>query len=263
MNALSIGGMSGILSLCEFSSNILVKMIADNDFINGYDDVYLGSEFCYNKLASIIEDDFDFILSRLKGLNKNAYFVFPILPEREIANFEKWIVYLSKKHINGIIVNDYGTLCNIKKHFPQVGIVLGRLLFKNTRDFLAQPNSSSRFPSEIIEIIRQFDIERINCDTDFDNQAGLENITLCLHSSTYLTSSMACEFKSTDEYENYTIGGKCAFECQKKFIKFSRYDAIRIGNAVLFLEEKRRTHLVKPITDLFVTQSLKIAGGVS
>jgi len=248
---------SKIVSLCEMPLSEVASFLSDKKSKTDHDELLIGSEFCFDKFSDSFAFELKTVLKEAKKQNKKVIFVFPILPQRHLDCFKRMVQCLADSDTDGIAVNDFGALSYIKKQLPNMPIVLGRLWFKSPRDFLAESNNSNRFPFEVLDCLKTFDIKRIFVDTYICNPQ-LQGIEVCVHSSTYLSSSMSCEYKQTKKHASHTVMGKCMQECFSQFAKLSQHKVIRLGNAVLFAEEKSLS--TKGIVDCVVNQLIIKAG---
>ena len=126
--------MGNVLSLCEIMSHDIDFILKNNSHDTGYKIVYIGSEFCWDKLS--IENNWDKIIQAYHNRNISVFFVLPILSERYFSAFNNLVRKLVYNSIDGFVVNDYGALLWIRQEFPNHQIVIGRLLVKNSRDYI-------------------------------------------------------------------------------------------------------------------------------
>lgn len=224
-----------MLSLCELRSKDVIKIIKYliDHIKQNHSCVYIGSDFCYRKLMTISFDDVKRIIEYIHQADSKLFFVFPIVPERELSHFIESVHYLNGIEIDGIVVNDYGALYYISNKYSHIPLAIGRLLIKNARDYSQNINiQEHRCPYEIVRIANLYQIHQIHLDIDLKTEQLAEE-KLLVHQYTYITSAMRCEYKKTECYTSYTVNGECNFECQKQVINIGDGHAYRIGNAVI------------------------------
>lgn len=229
--------MSNILSLCEISDKDVCHCIDDGKTSLSYDTIYLGSEFCWDKL------DVGVNWSRLIGFchkkGCKAYFVFPILPERYVDLFRELLVKLNKCGIDGVVANDFGVLYYINQRIPSLPIVIGRLMVKFSRDYVdSHLTNSFRFPQEIIKVCYDFNCIRIDADYGLlsEEQRNDIDIKIGIHSVSYLTSSMCCDYKFDEKTKFANINTICKRNCLKEVVVVPNSPLIKLGNALLYYQ---------------------------
>ena len=214
-----------------------------------FDTIYLGSEFCWDKL------DAGQNWGRLIGLCKKngckVFFVFPILPERYVKVFRELLVLLAKAGVDGVVVNDYGTLYYIYQQMPSFPVVVGRLLIKTTRDYI-QPQfgiNPFRFPKEIIKISHDFNCIRLDMDYCQFSKEGRNDIDIeiGIHSISYLTSSMCCDYKFDKTNTLAKNNSICKRNCLNEAVVVPNSPLIKLGNALLYNQS---------IDDNFITDTI-------
>lgn len=230
--------MSCILSLCEMSYEDVCHCFDDGKTSLYYDSVYLGSEFCWDKLDVI--QDWENIICNFHKKGYKVYFVFPILTERFVDSFKELFVLLVKGHIDGVVANDYGVLYYIFNQASYIPLVIGRLLIKSSRDYMSPKCivKTHRLPQEIVEICHMFKCIRIDVDFGLltkEHKNDLD-IEIGIHSISYLTSSMCCDYKFNEVTKYAKIDSLCNRNCLKEVIIVPNSPLIKLGNALLFYQ---------------------------
>lgn len=222
------------VSFCELSSKSIRTLVDSPSVSCKCKDsfVYIGSDFCYRKLHSIESGHVREIRDSVHALDGKLFFVFPIVPERELAHFHEFVSFLSEIGIDGIVANDYGAMHYIHGHYPDIPLSIGRLLVKNSRDYSSKGNAGCRFPAEVELVAKQFDIRQIHLDSG--GQTALTNqVATLTHEYKYISSSMRCEHKRNARFDCYTVDGKCGFDCLHQYVRIGPHGVIRIGNTIL------------------------------
>lgn len=101
--------------------------------INDYNRIYFGEEFCENRLQSTAE--FKKAQDIARENKKSITFVFPFLTDEGIKELDE-IFDAIDVNIEGfeVVANDWGTLYHLRKKYPDMNIITGRLLNKTKRD---------------------------------------------------------------------------------------------------------------------------------
>lgn len=222
------------ISFCEISTKTIRRVINSPSDSYKYREssILIGSDFCYRKLYSFEFKHIREIMDTVHVLGSKLYFVFPIVPEREIDHFKWFVSFLSDIGIDGIAVNDYGAMYYIHKYYSDIPLSIGRLLVKNSRDYSSKKPEYFRLPPEVGLIALQFNIHYIHLDTDLKTTKLLNAATL-IHDYKYISSSMRCEYKKNSLFDCYTVDGKCGFECFNQHISIGNSGVFRIGNTIV------------------------------
>ncbi|MBP7795753.1 MAG: hypothetical protein KA059_03125 [Elusimicrobiales bacterium] len=96
-----------------------------------YDSIYIGSDFCENKIPSTND------IKRLAKIFKGKIIpVFPILSEKAINRAAKLVdMITSVKNVEEIVANDWGLMNMIKKKYShRFKLILGRLIMWEISD---------------------------------------------------------------------------------------------------------------------------------
>ena len=228
--------MSNILSLCEMSNDDVNRCLNNGISPLKHDTVYLGSEFCWDKLVA--GQDWRRLISVCHKNGNKVYFVFPILPERHINSFNILLTSLIKEGIDGVVVNDLGILYYIYRQVPSLPIVIGRLLIKSSRDYIhpCQGTKVFRFPQEIVKISQDFNCIRIDTDYGLFSKTDADDldVEIGIHNVSYLTSTMCCDYKYDENVKYAKIDSVCKLNCMKEVIMIPESPLIKLGNVLLY-----------------------------
>ncbi len=244
-----------MISFCEYPTAETTALLSNDEHcLTPFKNVLIGTEFCYRKLYRMNIEDVQDIVEHVHSKQKNIYFVLPIIPEREITHFRNFTEELADTNIDGIVINDYGSLYYLSLKFPNLKLIIGRLLFKTPRNYDYNENHfvSNKFPFEIITILSLFkNIIQIHIDVDYiidDSCMPLfKGIKIFSHQFIYQTSTMRCEYKRNSKFDCYTVKGTCKFECQNQIIRIGEKPTYRVGNAIVFRRTYNSNYL--PIID--------------
>lgn len=213
--------------------------ITDGIAFSSYDCIYLGSEFCWEKID--VNLDWNSLIKLCHKEGFMVFFVFPILPERFDRTFILLFEKLIKGGIDGIVANDLGVLYYVYQQKPSLPKVLGRLLVKSSRDYILPHHGINklRFPLEILQICDIFNCIRIDSDFKLLSEEDKKkvNIEIGIHSVSYLTSSMCCDYKFDKDTRFSKINSNCRCECYKEALMVPGSTLIKVGNALLFFRD--------------------------
>lgn len=229
-----------ILSLCEMPYKavpLFLKQEVESLYL--YDTIYIGSEFCWEKLYP--SGGWSQIIDLCHQMHKKVFFVLPILLERFNDFFKVIVCDLVQHGIDGFVVNDYGTLWYMVNNYSTLDIVIGRLLLKSARDYLKSNdvNIQCRFPMEIINIVHRFNCVRIDVDYNvlsYDIKETID-IEIGVHSTCYITSTTLCDYILYNQDKDGVIGSRCEYNCYKEFTFLPNSPLFKLGNALLFLQQ--------------------------
>ena len=225
-----------------------IKFIDNIKLLNKYETkkhIYLGSEFCEKKLFTI--KDLKTIVTRKN--QQKITLVFPYLTQIYLDKVKKMLDVIDKNNniFCEIVFNDWGLFYFIRKNYPDIKLVLGRLLTKQKSDpfayytvFSKQTISSSRnnifVPKQISQetkeyfsqtlinskIFQKFMIENNIVRVELDNVNWKMNIKLPkqIKASIYypyvkITTTRHCGLLNMSD--------KCKKQCEKYSIKLNKY----------------------------------------
>ncbi len=209
--------------------------------------VYLGSEFCEKKLFTL--KDLKTVIARKS--KQKITLVFPYLTQNYLDKVKKMFdfINLNSDTFCEIVFNDWGLFYYIRKNYPDIKLVLGRLLTKQKTDpvvydivYLKQnilksknniiipkqiPRETKEYFAQTLinsEIFQQFMIKNNIIRVELDNVNWDTKIKLPkqIKASIYypyvkVTTTRFCNFL------NMTDGNKCKKQCKKHNIKLKKY----------------------------------------
>ncbi len=194
-----------------------------------FDEIYIGSYFCEKYFLHITED----ILAEIKNFCKlngiKISLVIPMSSEKNSQNVKDRIDFIIRSvsfNIFSFVVNDFGMLEYISPKY-NCPIVLGRLLFKQSRDsrydtfrdaIPAYEVCSSHFHELIKEYpIKAIELDDVRADTVLANKFGYE---IYVHSPVvYMSTGMVCEYASAGlaNTKKFRPNNACAHQCTKYY----------------------------------------------
>lgn len=111
-------------------SKVINKIIPINE-LSQFDRLYIGNDYCENNLN----------VKKIKGLldvyqNRKITLLLPFLTDYGIKKLSDMLTsfkILKLKNFE-VVFNDWGTFFFLKRHYPKINLVLGRLLTKQRKD---------------------------------------------------------------------------------------------------------------------------------
>ena len=109
----------------------IINEIVSVDELSDFDRLYIGNDYCENNLN----------VNNIKNLikvyqSKKITLLLPFLTDcgiEKISNILSFFRNFNLKNFE-IVFNDWGTFCFLKKYYPKIDLVLGRLLTKQRKD---------------------------------------------------------------------------------------------------------------------------------
>ena len=227
-----------------------VKFIDNIKYLDKYKNkkhIYLGSEFCEKKLFTI--KDLKNIVA--KKSKQKITLVFPYLTQAYLDKVKEMFEVINENNnvFCEIVFNDWGLFYFIRRNYPDIKLVLGRLLTKQKTDpfvyytvFSKQTISSSKnnifVPKQIAQetkeyfsqtlinskIFQKFMIENNIVRVELDNVNWNMDIKLPeqIRASIYypyvkITTTRHCNFLNMSNNKN------CKKQCEKRDIKLNKY----------------------------------------
>lgn len=101
--------------------------------LDDYNRVYFGEEFCENRIQK--PEDFKLVQQSIKEKNKKLTCVFPYLTDEGINKLDRIfnLIDVDDEYFE-VVANDWGTVYHLRKLYPYINIIPGRLLNKIRRD---------------------------------------------------------------------------------------------------------------------------------
>ncbi|MGE4385794.1 MAG: hypothetical protein AB7E39_08045 [Endomicrobiaceae bacterium] len=110
--------------------------IADNKILNknlnGIDRIYIGNDYCENNLNF---SNINKLIGFYEGRTEITL-LFPFLTDKSFAEIEKTVAKFNKipSKKKEIVFNDWGLFYFLRKYYPEITLVMGRLLTKQKKD---------------------------------------------------------------------------------------------------------------------------------
>lgn len=112
---------------------IELKQLKKELKLTGINIIYFGEPFCQNFIPS--KDQMEEAYNITKDKEKNFVWNTPFVTDEFLPKVLNNIELLSKREENiSVVFNDWGVFYEIKKRFPQINLILGRLLTKQRTD---------------------------------------------------------------------------------------------------------------------------------
>ena len=261
-----------------------IKFIDNIKFLDKYskyNHVYLGSEFCEKKIFTLKD-----LKSIIAKTNKQRItLVFPYLTQNYLDKVKKMFEFinLNSNIFCEIVFNDWGLFYYIRNNYPNIKLVLGRLLTKQKTDpisyniiYSKQAISSLKsnifVPKKITQetkeyfaqtlinskIFQKFMIKNNIIRVELDNINWDMKIKLPkqIKASIYypyvkITTTRYCNFL------NMVNSNKCEQQCQKHDIKLKKYvvnydyvikgNSLNYKNTILPKDEKLKNNCIDRI----------------
>ncbi|MBI5208214.1 MAG: hypothetical protein HY934_10585 [Candidatus Firestonebacteria bacterium] len=249
----------------EMEKVIYIKKIAQlSNIEDNINRVYFGEEFCQWILPSLEDFKNARKISEEKGINFTC--VLPYFSESCINKLSEILKILSNYTSCEVVINDWGSLYFINKHFPEFKIILGRLLTKQRRG--VPVISYDDIPLEgkkmlrtncinspyWINFLNHFHIERAEIDNTHDLRE--HNIDLPLKWSIYypygyITTTRLCFYNyGKNGWQREKRGGTtCSRSCLGKNIRlhYPSFDSeiYLLGNTQIYKSKSLPSNLSK------------------
>lgn len=240
--------MERAVNLCDLGHRIL-KSDKLAGTIAPYQSVYIGSYFCDRYFLLTCEGLLKALKPQVNREKKHVTLVIPVPSQSNLCLLKKTLDGLLRRYarlIDRIVVNDYGMLQWVHRHYPQP-IILGRLFSKPLRDPRYPDTLGAYQISQALEeIIAQYNCLGIEAEGCFQNiSKTTENATygIYVHKDFYYISCMRqCFFASIDKPAplKFRYNGICNLQCAEFRLRNNISPNItidRIGKGVYFLGE--------------------------
>ena len=212
--------------------------------------IYLGNEFCFHRLPLVS----DFI-SELKKIEKHDIKITLLSPPLTDSFLKKTIPlldYLIRFAESEVVINDWGFLLFIRKHYPTLKISAGRLLNKAFKDprFLQNTNddflASSTFDNVLFrKKMLKLGISRLEQDLlphqNFENFTSDDLIKRSFYFPYgYITTGRVClPSLLSKKTQTLKIPEKCSRPCHKRLFELKHdsfpFPLFQKGNTVFYL----------------------------
>ncbi len=223
--------------------------------------VYYGNEFCERKIPSVKETAEAWERAGEKGLAFSL--LTPFLTDDGMEAIRPVLHWLAAREDPGleVVVNEFGLMSLAAREYPQLSLVLGRLLNKmkrmprfNRRDLESLPPGQYRSLSScsytiprLMDFLRQSGVERVEFDPllqDLD-VAGVDCPKSLYFPWSYITLFRVCEIGSMNlpEERKFKLAEPCRREClsyhQPRFGALNMPPQVVKGNAAFMCVELR------------------------
>ncbi|UCF56808.1 MAG: hypothetical protein JSW15_12185 [Deltaproteobacteria bacterium] len=149
--------------LLDFYDGVSLR---EKDWIEGIpqslDRIYIGDEFCFNRLPSLGELDRLYQFAEKKGLG--VTFLTPPLTDEGLERSTPLLDYLKERDPRTeVVVNDWGVLSFLNERYPLFQLAIGRLLNKGFKDpRLLDANEASLFSEETEELLNNSTFDSVD-----------------------------------------------------------------------------------------------------
>lgn len=175
---------------------------------NHFDRIYFGVEFCEKMLPPL--DSVKKFSDFSKGKNVPLTFVTPYVSDYGIEKLRPLLELLSKGLKCEVVINDLGVLHMIKNYFPDLRIVLGRILTKQKKDprisSIKDDKTREYFSRTAIDniyfrkFLGEFNINRVELDNVLHEINVNKEFDVSLYYPyVYLTTSRNCYINDCNE----------------------------------------------------------------
>lgn len=250
--------------------------------------LYFGAEFCENMIPT--KSEWDKFVKICEEDKLSPVFMTPPVTDYGIEKVDDCLKYLDNNFEEfAVVVNDFGVLELINRKYPNINIILGRILDKTSHDSRILEISINdyygenglkyaRIPGNIsnysLEIMKKYSINRMEYDLP---KTGIELLNDEMKFSlywpfSYLTTGRVCLFKSMYKQEKFVVGDyECEQRCKnidlelKKPLtgfqveygkKHNELTLFQKGNTIYFLSDKSLFFNEKKWFDRIVVQIL-------
>lgn len=250
------------LNLCEVLSGALLqdhkldqvieKVVRDNQIGEPLERIYMGSSFCSQYFLHLACWEKMFALCEERGWKLTL--TLPVFSQKDLSWAKERIATIleqGKNVTDEVTVNDLGMLKYISEKYD-VGVNLGRLFFKDSRDIRVRPYQEGEISPNLLSCrsffmedndkIKGIEIDPTNRYIDL-RKCDLEGINLGVHSPfCYMTTGNICKFASIHKApeDKFRPNARCFMECTGIYEHYKerfdrKYaDIIRYGRTVYF-----------------------------
>lgn len=243
------------------------------DRIPGPDRLYIGDEFCLNRLPQVSELEGMLDLAREKELS--ITFLTPVLTDTGLVSCNGLFDCLHQWESDvEVVVNDLGVLFYLKKRYPDFQLSMGRLFNKGFKDprlsadfetMKAVLNAASFEQSNMQSLARSLGVARLEQDLfPYADPGKLQ--ALGLDRSIYfpfgcVTTGRACFTAGLtgNPHTRFTYGGGCDMACTTGGVKLIHPDMdltlLQMGNTIFY---PYTCQMIQGLFDLTGTDSIRL-----
>ena len=259
-----------------FDPQQIEKMTAENIKREKFNRIYVGSYYCANYFllqAKWLEE----VLDYARENEKKITLVLPITSQKNLEpvkrQVENWLSRWSV--IDEVTVNDIGMYYWIRENF-KVHINLGRLMFKDTRDFYQDTiHDEIQEPKIWNDTFLQIVDDRVGtveCDCIYDvidAKVLPEHVTLGVHYPySYVSTSQICMYAGIGKERNKICrpSAECSMQCNDGYTVYGiagkESNLYRVGKSVLAQALKTKVDNAEHVRIIYYPLSLWKKGGV-
>jgi hypothetical protein len=249
-------------------SNHLMRFY-DQDFLGkenwekkcqSFNRIYVGDEFCSNRMPSLAEMKRFSCFAEEKNLNITL--LTPVLTDDGIEKCSPLFEYLKRKYPDmEIVVNDLGVLFYLKRNYPLFRLSAGRVFNKGFKDPRLSENEASSFISEEADELLNYStfdhpdfqkkmaelsVIRLERDLlpygdDIGELSGSGLNTSVYFPFGYVTTGRVCWMASFRQKpgKRFVIPVKCSRPCNEMTLKLKHknfsFPLIQNGNTIFYL----------------------------
>jgi len=243
------------------------------DFNRQFEHLYLGDEFCERRLPSIL--DLENLLNRKEYRNLKFTLVTPYLTDAGIEKLSQLLRFIVSEEfiLQGMVINDWGTLMLLREHHCKFQIALGRILvsrylkeehgegLQGLRDQNSIRKPYFNFPDPVIDSFKRENISALEFNSYHHlllTRQQLMNHGFKVHTYypfIYLTTSRYCS--ANEEFSAYFRKSiqSCDKSCDKLTaqISNSKYShSIFINGNAFFVRERNQGVLAELEADRLI-----------
>lgn len=254
------GPSNGQLGLCGPESldpaDESAKVIEDLFGQITFSRIYFGNEFCQHLIPS--RDSLTRIYSAAQRKGLAFTLLTPYITDEGIERLQPLFEFLAgQEERPEVVVNDWGVLRLLRREFPNLTPVLGRLMNKMLRDPLAtayytlhaltpKPALSALRRSNLTvpvyqaflkrSGIRMVEVDNVVQGIDMDFQ-GLGFAAALYVPYGFVATGRICLFASLNQpkEKKFTVSTRCSKECQRHYAECSYHEAPFKGNPFVLL----------------------------
>jgi len=230
--------------------------------LTGFSNIYLGDEFCERLLPSI--DELKNAINLCEHNKLKLTLVTPYLTDKGIDTLIQRVDFIIQKELEyEIVINDWGALSVLQNYYPDIRLVLGRILvsqylsgyhakFSGYESSLTNKkmNSHCNFPGSFISFLRENNISSLEFNRYQHLAATQEQLkefgffSHIYYPFEYLTTSRYCAYVKSFPSYMHSATQNCYKDC-KKYIAVKKSKLV--GRDVII---KGNTHFIKETKDL-------------
>ena len=239
-----------ILSIPNVNSFIVYLNRKFDNCSNMKKRIYVGSYFCSRYFLHMKERLVKDWIPTWFDMQYAISLVIPVCTEGVLDDIKKMIDYMLRNWniCDEIVVNDYGMLMYISNNYPTIKLTMGRLFFKDARDFrIPEMYHSKRKPALLGGYLSEFEKKYKISGVEFDAISSImdlsevsSNLEIGVHMPySFMTTGMICEFAAINKRisKKFIPNDYCTHQCTDSMVFFRGNHNVRhfkLGRAVYF-----------------------------